>query len=335
MKKSILNLFAIISIALPFFLLTNCMKEPEPYLYDAGIFPDTVVNLQNLNSEFDDYNMDLNSNLGANIPLVFSSNRGSEGGQFDLIQGGLSYAFDRATGTFWLGAEIISDPFLTKLVSTANTERNDFGPHRLYNADEGLEYMILSSENEEGKLDFFYTINLPVFGSATPDVDGPFPLTLLNTTEFNEAYISLNTGQDTAYFSSDESGDFDIYFHKRPEGTSLRDWFDQDFESSEAVGNLNSDYEDKCPLVLGSLMVFTSNRPEGSGGYDLYYSVLRNGTWSDPVNFGSKVNSSADEYRPVLGGHADYTNYYMMFSSNRPGGEGGFDIYFGGIEVPD
>ena len=334
MKRIILNLSAIISIALPFFLLTDCMKKEDPLPFETGTFPDTVFNLKNLNSEYDDYNLDLNSSFYANLPLIFSSNRGSEGGQFDLVQGVLSYAFDRSNGNFWIGAEIVTDPFLTKLLAKANTARNDFGPHRLYNADEGYEYLILSSEDEEGKLDFYYTRNLPVFGSATPDVEGPFPLTLLNSS-FNDAYISFNTGQDTAYFSSDASGNFDIYFHKRPAGTTLNEWFNLGFESSEEVDNLNSSYDDKCPIVLGNVMVFTSNRLEGSGGYDLYYSVLTNGTWSTPVNFGDKINSSSDEYRPVLGGHADFTNYYMMFSSNRPGGEGGFDLYFTGIPIPE
>ncbi len=48
-------------------------------------------------------------------PLLFSSNRGSAGRQFDLVQGIISYAFDQTNGAFWLGAEITTDPFLTKL----------------------------------------------------------------------------------------------------------------------------------------------------------------------------------------------------------------------------
>ena len=74
-------------------------------------------------------------------------------------------------------------------------------------------------------------------------------------------------------------------------------------------------------------MVFTSNRPGGLGGYDLYYSVFRNGKWSSPVNLGPRINTASDEYRPIIGYDPDFTNQFMMFSSNRPGGKGGFDLY--------
>ena len=65
-------------------------------------------------------------------------------------------------------------------------------------------------------------------------------------------------------------------------------------------------------------MVFTSNRPGGFGGYDLYYSVFKNGKWSSPVNFGPRINTASDEYRPLIGYHPDFTNIYMIFSSDRP-----------------
>ena len=82
-------------------------------------------------------------------------------------------------------------------------------------------------------------------------------------------------------------------------------------------------------------MIFTSNRPGGFGGYDLYYSVFRKGKWSSPVNFGPGINTSSDEYRPVIGYHPDFTNNFLMFSSNRPGGKGGFDLYFTGVNFPE
>jgi hypothetical protein len=35
----------------------------------------------------------------------------------------------------------------------------------------------------------------------------------------------------------------------------------------------------------------------------------------------------------VIGLHPDFTNKFLMFSSNRPGGKGGFDLYFTGIDL--
>ena len=71
------------------------------------------------------------------------------------------------------------------------------------------------------------------------------------------------------------------------------------------------------------------------GGYDLYYSIFRKGKWSTPVNFGPVINTSSDEYRPVIGYHPDFSNQFLIFSSNKPGGKGGFDLYFTGVEFPE
>jgi hypothetical protein len=79
-------------------------------------------------------------------------------------------------------------------------------------------------------------------------------------------------------------------------------------------------------------MVFTSNREGGYGGYDLYYCCLdEEGQWSEPVNFGPEINSEADEFRPVVSPFGDFENDMMIFSSNREGGYGGFDLYYVGI----
>ena len=81
-------------------------------------------------------------------------------------------------------------------------------------------------------------------------------------------------------------------------------------------------------------MVFASDMPGGSGGFDLYYSVFRNGKWSSPVNLGPEINSTANEYRPVLGIDLKYENRFLIFSSDRSGGKGGYDLYFTGISLP-
>ena len=74
----------------------------------------------------------------------------------------------------------------------------------------------------------------------------------------------------------------------------------------------------------GSYMFFTAcERPGGLGSCDLYYSSLNDGKWSEPLNLRSPVNSSAWESQPSIS--ADGRN--LFFSSNRPGGYGGKDIW--------
>jgi hypothetical protein len=308
-----------------------CKKTVNPIKYPDGTFPDSLINVAGFNTEYDDYNLDINV-LTAAVPVIFSSNRASSGGQFDLVQGAFTYQFDQETGDFTLGGEMTNDPFLTSLLSKVNTTGNDFGPYRLYSPIDGYEYMILSSVNNDGNLDLFYTKNIPYFGTSVPDIYGPNPVRLLNSGS-DEAYFCLDTNQDSAYFTSNADGNFDICLHKKPVGTNIDTWLDSDHEPSVKVNELNSSSDDKCPYIYRKIMVFTSDRPGGLGGFDLYYSKFSNGRWGTPVNFGSPVNTSSDEYRPVIGGDEDFTNCFLMFSSNRPGGKGGFDLYFTGIDI--
>lgn len=334
MKKSLYSSYIVLifSILLISTFFTNCKKAENPINFPYGTFPDSVVNMAEINSAFDDYNMAL-YRLDGNAPIVFSSNRKSSGGQFDLEQAYISFVFDQTNGNFELGADMTEDAFLDKLINKAKTPGNDFGPNRLFSSLDGFEYFMLSSVNGAGNLDLFYLKNRPIYGSSLPDVDGPYPVKLLNT-NYDDAYICFDSNLDSAYFVSNRDGNFDIFLHNRPADKEIAAWFNLDFAVSAKVDSVNSSSDDKCPLVFRKIMIFTSNRPGGLGGFDLYYSIFRKGKWSSPVNLGPGINTSSDEYRPVIGYHPDFTNLFMMFSSNRPGGKGGYDLYFTGMKFP-
>jgi hypothetical protein len=80
-------------------------------------------------------------------------------------------------------------------------------------------------------------------------------------------------------------------------------------------------------------MVFSSDKPGGLGGYDFYWSVYDNGCWSNPVNFGAPVNSAYNEYRAIASYAFEFDNELLIFSSDRPCGKGGYDLYYAGIDV--
>jgi len=74
----------------------------------------------------------------------------------------------------------------------------------------------------------------------------------------------------------------------------------------------------------GSYMFFTAcNRPGGLGNCDLYFSAFNNGKWTEPSNLGSPVNTNRWESTPSIS--ADGKT--LFFSSSRPGGFGGKDIW--------
>lgn len=331
-KPGFINLFSSIIILVVISLsFTDCKKTENPIKFPFGTFPDTVVSLTGINSNYDDYNLALYQ-VNDVIPVIFSSNRKSAGGQFDLEQGSISFTFDKSSGAFSFISKITTDTFLEKLITKAQTAGNDFGPYRLFSKEDGYEYLLLSSVNQSGNLDFYYLKNSPLAGSVLPDISTAAPIKLLNTTS-DDAYLSFNSRQDTLFFSSKRDGDFDIFCLKRPDEKELSSWFNLDYAAPVKIDVLNSSGEDKCPFIFRDIMIFASDRPGGLGGYDLYYSFLKNGNWMPPLNFGPGINTSSDEYRPVIGYNPEFTNKYMMFSSNRPGGKGGFDLYFTGIEL--
>lgn len=92
-----------------------------------------------------------------------------------------------------------------------------------------------------------------------------------------------------------------------------------------------------CNFENGSAMFFSSDRAGGQGGMDIWYSKIANdGTYSNPVNAGSKINSDEDEITPYF---EDALNM-LYFSSNHHKGMGGFDIFKseyegGGFTVPE
>jgi tetratricopeptide (TPR) repeat protein len=73
-----------------------------------------------------------------------------------------------------------------------------------------------------------------------------------------------------------------------------------------------------------TLLVFSSRRAGGSGGYDLYQSSFRNGRWTSAKNMGSEINSAYDETHPYLAPDGKT----LFFSSNDSRKSiGGYDIF--------
>jgi outer membrane protein OmpA-like peptidoglycan-associated protein len=70
---------------------------------------------------------------------------------------------------------------------------------------------------------------------------------------------------------------------------------------------------------------FSSNRPNGVGGMDIWYTIYNKKTklFIPPRNCGTKINSTADEVTPYY--NAEIKT--LFFSANRADGYGGFDVY--------
>lgn len=96
-------------------------------------------------------------------------------------------------------------------------------------------------------------------------------------------------------------------------------------KSLGSVINLPTTNENSCSITPdGRILFFSSDRPGGQGGLDIWMSKLNEkGEWGTPINLGPKVNSSYDEESPFI--HADGKHLY--FSSKGLNSMGGFDIF--------
>jgi outer membrane protein OmpA-like peptidoglycan-associated protein/tetratricopeptide (TPR) repeat protein len=113
-------------------------------------------------------------------------------------------------------------------------------------------------------------------------------------------------------------GNFDIYIsYHTPTGWS---------EPENLGPNINTEHWESSPSLSPDkrALYFSSTRPGGYGGIDLYVSYrLPNGKWGPARNMGSNFNTAGDEQAPFI--HAD--NATLYFSSNGLSGYGDFDLF--------
>jgi len=338
LKSSVLLIITTISFC-------SCdIINPNPgNKYSIGHFPASPVNLEEFNTEFDDYNSDIPV-FGETFPFCFSSNRNSRGAEFDIVYKIMSVYFSKKTGELDIYDNThanldvyIENENIRSALTKVNTLFDEFGPclisiGRNYegtNMNGRFEtYIFLYSNNSNGNQDIFFTQNL-----ENENYENPSPVEYLNS-DSDDAYPTFTSDKSEIYFTSNRAGKFDIYNIKTDNTKTILEILTENNSASvETDPILSSGFDDKCPSITNNILVFTSNRDGGFGGYDLYYSYLENGTWSDPVNFGSDINTEYDEYRPIVRSKPfEFDNDMMIFSSNRPGGKGGFDLYYVGIQ---
>lgn len=142
--------------------------------------------------------------------------------------------------------------------------------------------------------------------------------------------ITPELQSDGDYYISSLSADGKILLLSR------NDDFNSDIYSSTYDGtawskvtklgkNINTRYWESQAFISedGTRMYFSSDRPGGFGGLDIYMSVKVNGDWGPAVNLGPEINTQFNEDRPFIvnGGKT------MFFSSQGHDNMGGYDIF--------
>ncbi len=144
----------------------------------------------------------------------------------------------------------------------------------------------------------------------------PQPLSLINTHD-HEATISLSyDGSKLFIYKAEDDGSI---FYSEFKG----DHWGAPLKLGE---NINTKYRETHASLSydGTTLFFTSDRPGGYGGLDIYVSKkLPDGTWGEAQNIGPGINTDKDEESPYI--LPDGKTLY--FSSKGHGGLGGYDIF--------
>jgi Tol biopolymer transport system component len=244
------------------------------------------------------------------LTLYFHSNRPGGLGGFDM------YVSQRASVDDQWGAPMNLGPTVNTSFDEGNPAFSRDGHSLFFQSIRpgglgGIDLWVSSRNHTHDDFDWEPAVNLgPGVNSAFDD----------NAPSFFEN-DELNTGQ--LYFVSSRPGGFggqDIYLSSQaPDGS---------FGPAAQVPELSTSSTDSRPSIRhdGLEIFFQSNRPGSfSTALDLWTATRESALdgWSTPVNLGSTINTASIDNNANLSSD----RLTLFFSSDRPGGFGGLDLY--------
>lgn len=246
----------------------------------------------------------------------------------------INYMFDKARETYQKYAETLLPD---------DKENQDFIRHEMEvcnKAKELIEKPVAFSEENMGEIfndensninplisadgkTFAYMVKLKFY-------DAVMFSRLVNGKWITPVNITPELQSDGDFYISALSADGKLLF------LSKNDDFNSDIYSSSYNGkswsktiklnkNINTKYWESQASVSedGTRLIFSSDRPGGFGGLDLYVSVKNKGEWGPAVNLGPEINTPFNEDRPFL----INSGKTLFFSSQGHENIGGYDIF--------
>lgn len=221
------------------------------------------------------------------------------------------------------GQEFISNPGNYSIVNIGreiNSEFEDYAPVLTENEEE----IVFTTRRREDNL------NQNVFDDNKPYEDIFFSkkangvwayaknIGPVVNNPYHDSNVAVSANGNTLFLFKDENGG-DIFYCERPPGG----------EYSAPVpmpGIINSSFEEKSATISRDekTLYFSSNRPGGFGGLDIYRATKDSkGAWTNVKNLGPNVNTDLDDDGPFI----DSDGVTLYFSSKGRKGMGGFDVF--------
>ncbi|WP_016752298.1 OmpA family protein [Leptospira kirschneri] len=178
-------------------------------------------------------------------------------------------------------------------IEVLNSNFDDQSPFIL-NREEG----ILFSSNRDGAIEFQFAngkigVSRVIYFSKKINSSWAKPIPLprtVNTEEIEENPFLFNNRLYFTRYPFGQVSEADIFVSVYKNNT---------WEKAMSLPNpINTVYSEIAATISkdGKTIYFSSNRPGGFGGYDLYKStLLENGNYSEPINLGPEINTTGDE----------------------------------------
>ncbi len=178
-----------------------------------------------------------------------------------------------------------------------------------YIQQEGNQIFKMNAEGAEKEVAFLRPDYKEIYniGPLSYSKDGRMVAMMRNTFTSSSNQIYSDESNMSIYIAlTNPDGDF----------TDERPFPFNQIEYSYSFPNLGFD---------GKALYFSSNRPGGQGGFDIYVSYFRDGHWSEPENLGLEVNTPGNEITPYFDGD------HLYFASDYHYGLGGYDNFISEI----
>ena len=245
------------------------------------------------------------------LSLYFHSNRpGGLGGPFDM------YVSQRASVDDPWGTPTNLGPPVNTVFDEGNPALSRDGHYLFFQSIRpggfgGIDLWVSYREHTHDDFDWQPAVNLGAGVNSSADDNGP------------------------SYFENDEGGAPQLYFGStRAGGLGGADIYvstqlaDGSFGPAMQVTELSSIANENRPSIRhdGLEIIFQSNRAGSLGpALDLWVATREDpaDAWSTPVNLGNTINTTSIDNNANLSSDRKT----LFFSSDRPGGSGGLDLY--------
>jgi len=189
---------------------------------------------------------------------------------------------------------------LQNMGKAINSEKADYAPY-MHPSDSVL--IFTSRRGKETLIDDIFTReNEDLYFAFRHHSTGKWEMAekfseVINTAAYNEGSACVTPNGETLYFTRchapDGVGDCDIY---------EAHWVNGRWDSVKRLsGAINTAEWDSQPNLSpdGNILFFSSNRKNGFGGTDIYYSTkMPNGEWNTAKNVGPVINTPENEITP-------------------------------------